>query len=77
MKHLKHHRPVYTVGGLKLPWGAVMLILVLTGAVWVFFYLEDMALDPGSTTVVALAIILLVMVGRWLLARARQKGAAK
>ncbi|MBW0001165.1 MAG: hypothetical protein JO015_18895 [Verrucomicrobia bacterium] len=55
----------------------MMLILVLTGAVWVFFYLEDMALDPGSTTVVALAIILLVMVGRWLLARARQKGAAK
>jgi hypothetical protein len=71
------NRPAYTFGGLKLPWGAVVLILVLTGAVWLFFYLEDMPLDPGSTGVVALAVIILVMVGRWLLARRQQKGAAK
>lgn len=71
------NRPVYTFGGLKLPWGAVILIVVLTGAVWTFFYLEGMPLDPGSTGVVALAVIILVMVGRWLLARGQHKGAAK
>jgi hypothetical protein len=71
------HRPAYTFGGLKLPWGVVGL----TGAVWTFFYMEGMPLDPGSTGVVGLAVIILVMVGGWLLvrvlARGPHKGAAK
>lgn len=72
-----NNRPAFAFGGLKLPWGAVMLILVLSSAVWVFFYLEDMPLDSVSTVVVALAVIIVVIVGRWLLARGRHKGAAK
>lgn len=71
------NRPASAFGGLKLPWGVVMLILVLTGAVWIFFYVEDMQLDPGSTGVVALFIIIVVMLGRWVLTRGQRKGAAK
>ena len=71
------NRPAYTFGGLKLPWGTVMLILVLTLAVWLFFYLEGMELDPGSTCVVALLVTIPVALGRWLLTRGQQKGAAK
>jgi L-asparagine transporter-like permease len=62
---------------IKLPWAFVVLILVLTGAVWTFFYVEDMTLDPGATVVVALLVIILVMSGRWLLKRGQRKGAAK
>jgi predicted MFS family arabinose efflux permease len=62
---------------LKLPWAMVILILVLTGAIWIFFYLEDMALDSGATSVVALVVIILVVTGRWLLKRARRKGVTK
>jgi hypothetical protein len=66
-----------TLGSLKLPWGTVILILVLTGGVWIFFYKEGMQLDQASTAVVALVVIILVMLGRWLLKRGHRKGTAK
>jgi hypothetical protein len=71
------NRPASASGSLKLPWGVVVLILVLTGAVWILFYMEGMQLDQGSTGVVALVVIILVMSGRWLLKRGQRKGAAK
>jgi hypothetical protein len=64
-------------GRLRLPWASVSLIFVLTGVVWIFFYLEGMELDPGSTGVVAFVVIILVMFGRWLLKRGQRKDALK
>jgi hypothetical protein len=77
MKKDDDNRPASASGSLKLPWGAVVLILVLTGAVWILFYTEGMQLDQGSTGVVALVVIILVMLGRWLLKRGQRQGSAE
>ncbi len=57
-------------------WALGILILLLTLAVWIFFYVERMPLDAGSTSVVALAMTLLVWIGRWCWLRVRRRGDA-
>ena len=70
-------RPAAVVRSKKLPWGIVILIVVLTGTVWVFFFEENMPLDSGSTGVVALAVVIMVMLSRWLLMRGKRRRASK
>jgi drug/metabolite transporter (DMT)-like permease len=70
-------RPPSPFRGIKLPWGAVILILMLTAAVWIFFYLENMQLDSGSTAAVAFVFIVVVMLGRWFLMRGQRRRAPK
>jgi hypothetical protein len=50
---------------------------MLTAAVWIFFYLENMQLDSGSTAAVAFVFIVGVMLGRWLLMRGPRRRAPK
>jgi hypothetical protein len=66
-------RPPSPFRGIKLPWGAVILTLMLTAAVWIFFYLENMQLDSGSTAAVAFVFIIVVMLGRSFLMRGQRR----
>lgn len=57
---------------MKLPTGALAAVLVLSLAVWVFFYLSPGApLDAGETAVVVGVCAGAVFVARWLWARLR------
>ncbi len=59
-------------------WGLAISIVVGTLAIWIFFYVENMPLDAGGTAVVALAMTLAAMGGRWVWSRAwRQREAKK
>ena len=55
-----------------MSWGTGIWILLLTLAVWVFFYVEQMKLDEGSTAVVALAVTILVVAAQWIWSRVRR-----
>lgn len=62
---------------LNVRWGLGMLILLLTLAVWIFFYVERMPLDAAGTSVVALLMTLLVWMGRWCWLRLRRRADVK
>lgn len=55
-----------------MSWGTGVSILLLTLAVWIFFYVEQMKLDAGSTAVVALAVTVLVVGTQWVWSRIRR-----
>jgi hypothetical protein len=57
---------------LSASWRAVLLILVLTLAVWVLFWQLQRPLDSGSTAVVALVFAVLVAAGQFVLSRLRR-----
>ena len=64
-------------GPFKVSLGVGISVLLLTLAVWIFFYVEQMPLDPGSTTVVALGAALSVVLVRWLWSWRRPRVEAK
>ena len=61
----------------KLSRGAVIAVFLLTFIVWIFFYAMDMQLNAKSTTLVAVVMLALVIVARWLWSRARPHGGTK
>ncbi len=63
-------------GKIGVTWAVGMTILVLTLAVWMFFYFERMTLDAGGTAVVAMVITITVLVGRFVWSRMRRPKAA-
>lgn len=58
-------------------WAVAIWIVVLTLAVWIFFRIEHMPLDPAGTAVVALTMTIIVVGGKWLWSRARQSSHTK
>ena len=60
------------LGGFKVSWGTGMWILLLTLAVWIYFYVERMQLDSASTAVVALAVTVIVVAAQRLWSRVRR-----
>lgn len=58
-----------STGQVSVPFSIGAVVLLLTLSIWVFFYIEQMPLDPGSTAVVALIATLLVLVARRLWTR--------
>ncbi|MBV9158691.1 MAG: hypothetical protein JO097_20695 [Acidobacteriaceae bacterium] len=70
-------QPAPAFGGMKVVWSTAIVIILLTAAVYIFFDYENMPLDAASTSVVALAMVLLVSGARWLWSRSRQRGKAK
>jgi len=60
-------------GGLKVSWGTGALIVILTLAVWIYFWMEQLPLDAASTSVVVFAIAVCVIAGKWLLSRLRRR----
>jgi hypothetical protein len=69
--------PVPGFGGLKVSWATGTLIVVLSLAVWIYFWNEHLPLDAASTGVVVFAIAICVMVGKWLWSRLRRSASAK
>ena len=69
--------PQTASGPFKVSLGVGISVLLLTFAVWIFFYVEQMPLDSGSTTVVALGAVLSVLAVRWLWSRRRSRVVAK
>ena len=63
-------------GKIGVTWALGMTILVLTLAVWMFFYFERMALDAGGTAVVAMMVTLAVVAGRFAWSRLRKSKVA-
>ncbi len=57
----------------KLPVGALVIVFVLTFAVWIFFYELDMPLQAPATTVVAAVMLGVVIAVRWMWSR-KSKG---
>jgi hypothetical protein len=58
-----------STGRVNVSFSVGAAVLLLTLAVWVFFYVEQMPLDPGSTAIVALVATLLVLAVRRLWTR--------
>ena len=50
------------------------IIFILSLAIWVFFYIWSQRLDKSETTVVVGFCIVVVLSGKWLLARISKKG---
>jgi hypothetical protein len=61
------------MANLKASIGVTFLIVILSLATWVFFYVESMRLDPPATAVVCGGWALLLLSGKWLWSR-RHKG---
>jgi hypothetical protein len=57
----------------RLPFGALVIVFLLTLAVWIFFYEMNMPLQAPATTVVAALMLGIVIVARWARSR-RSKG---
>ena len=72
--HLRagNFRPTSVLEGLKVSWGTAMWILLLTLAVWTYFYVERLPLDAAATAVVALAVTVIVVAAQWLWSRIRR-----
>jgi type VI protein secretion system component VasK len=64
--------PSSSLGGLKASWRTGIWILLITLAVWIYFYVQHMQLDQTATVVVALAATVLVVVAQWLWSRIRR-----
>ena len=64
-------------GGMKSVWSTAILVILLTAAVYIFYDYKNMPLDRAGTSVVALFMLLLVSLARWLWSRSRQRGKAK
>jgi hypothetical protein len=61
---------------LKISGGIGVIVFLITLAIWIFFDVEDMRLDPVSTTVVATAVSLVAVSVEWIWShRRRNKGA--
>jgi hypothetical protein len=60
----------------RLPLGALVVVFLLTFAVWMFFYALDMPLRPPSTTIVAIIMLGVVIAARSIWAH-RTKGSGK
>lgn len=58
---------------IKLPFGAIIAVFLLTLAVWIFFHEMGMPLQGASTTVVAAIMLAIVLVVRWIWLRRRSK----
>ena len=65
-------KPSSSLGGLKVSWRTGIWILLITLAVWIYFYVEHLPLDQTATVVVALAATVLVVVAQWLWSRIRR-----
>jgi hypothetical protein len=57
------------MANLKASTGMTLLIVILSLATWVFFYVESMGLNPAGTAVVCGGWALLVLSGKWLWSR--------
>lgn len=64
--------PSSSWGGLKVSWRTGIWILLITLAVWIYFYVQHMQLDQTATAVVALAAMVLVVVAQWLWSHVRR-----